>query len=66
MAERRKRVNRATRLRLAALLRDLPIEVNLESAIAAWDDTAQLAERHQLTLYDACLIWSSRNDSTFP
>ena len=60
MAEHRKRVNRDTRLRLAGFLRDLPIEVNLESAMAAWDDTAQLAERHQLTLYDASYLELAR------
>jgi len=45
MAERRRRVDRDTRHRLAGLLRELPIRVDLESAALAWTDTAGLAER---------------------
>ncbi len=59
-AERRRRVDRDTRLRLAGLLRDLPIRVDLDSAEAAWGDTAALAERHQLTLYDASYLEAAR------
>ncbi len=59
-AERRRRVDRDTRLRLAGLLRDLPIRVDPDSAEAAWGDTAVLAERHQLTLYDASYLEAAR------
>jgi len=60
MAERRRRLDRDTRHRLAGLLRELPIQVDLESAAAAWTDTAALAERHQLTLYDASYLELAR------
>lgn len=56
MAERRKRVDRDTRHRLTGLLRELPIRVDVDSASMAWTDTAALAERHQLTLYDASYL----------
>jgi len=60
MAEKRRRVDRDTRHRLADLLRDLPIRVDIESAEMAWTDTAALAERHQLTLYDASYLEVAR------
>jgi predicted nucleic acid-binding protein len=60
MAERRKRVDRDTRHRLAGLLRELPIRVDIDSAAMAWTDTAALAERHQLTLYDASYLEVAR------
>jgi predicted nucleic acid-binding protein len=60
MAERRRRVDRDTRHRLAGFMRDLPIRVDLESAAMAWTDTATLAERHQLTLYDASYLEVAR------
>jgi predicted nucleic acid-binding protein len=60
MAERRKRVDRDTRHRLAGLLRDLPIRVDLDSAVVAWTDTAALAERYRLTLYDASYLELAR------
>jgi predicted nucleic acid-binding protein len=60
MAERRKRVDRDTRHRLAGLLRDLPIRVDIDSAAMACTDTAALAERHQLTLYDASYLEVAR------
>jgi predicted nucleic acid-binding protein len=56
MAQRRRRVEPEKRQRLSALLRELPIRVDLESATCDWTDTAALAERHQLTLYDACYL----------
>jgi len=60
MAERRRRLDRDTRHRLAELLRELPIRVDLESAAVAWTDTAALAERHQLSLYDASCLELAR------
>ena len=56
----RRRVDRDTRHRLADLLRDLPIRVDIDSAEMAWTDTAALAERHQLTLYDASYLEVAR------
>jgi predicted nucleic acid-binding protein len=60
MAERRRRIDRDTRHRLSELLRKLPVQVDLESAAMAWTDTATLAERHQLTLYDASYLEAAR------
>ncbi len=60
IAERRRRVDRDTRHRLVGLLRELPIRVDLESAVLAWTDTAGLAERHSLTLYDASYLELAR------
>jgi predicted nucleic acid-binding protein len=60
MAERRKRVERDTRHRLAGLLRELPIRVDLDSAAVAWTDTAALADQHELTLYDASYLELAR------
>jgi predicted nucleic acid-binding protein len=56
MAERRRRVDRQIRHSLARSLRELPVRVDLDSAALAWTDTAALAERHQLTLYDASYL----------
>jgi predicted nucleic acid-binding protein len=60
MAERRRRVDRDTRHRLAGFMRDLPIRVDVESATLAWTDTAALAEHHELTLYDASYLELAR------
>ena len=38
----------------------MPILVDLESAALAWTDTAGLAERHSLTLYDASYLELAR------
>jgi predicted nucleic acid-binding protein len=37
-------------------LAQLPIQVDGETDSQAWGDTLQLAERHQLTLYDAAYL----------
>jgi len=55
-AERRRRLDRDSRHTLARSLKELPIRLDLDSAAAAWTDTAALAERHQLTLYDASYL----------
>ena len=60
MAERRRRVDRDTRHRLGALLRDLPIRVDLDGVAMAWADTVSLAERYHLTMYDASYLELAR------
>jgi predicted nucleic acid-binding protein len=55
-AERRRRVDAAQRHRLTDLLRDLPIELDDETASQSWSATVQLAERHHLTVYDATYL----------
>lgn len=56
MAEKRGRLDRTHRHRLARLLRELPIAIDAETAEQAWTETAALAERFQLTLYDASYL----------
>jgi predicted nucleic acid-binding protein len=55
-AERRGRIDGGTRRRLAGFLRDLPIGIDDETAGQTWGATAQLAELHRLTSYDAAYL----------
>ena len=55
-AERRRRLDAAKRATLAAFLRELPIRLDTETAGQAWEDTARLAERFRLTVYDASYL----------
>ncbi len=52
-AERRSRISRDVRQRLAGFLQALPIEIDDETASRSWITTAQLAEQYRLTAYDA-------------
>ena len=56
VAERRRRLNAATRAALTAFLRDLPIMLDLDTAERAWREAAQLAERFGLSVYDATYL----------
>ncbi len=56
MAERRKRIDSDRRLRLAALLRELPVAIDAETTTHAWATTAQLASRWRLTIYDSAYL----------
>lgn len=55
-AERRRRLDAATRTRLMAFLRDLPIRLDRATAEMTWGTTAELAEKFGLTAYDACYL----------
>ncbi len=55
-AERRGRIDRDTRRRLAGFLQALPISIDDETANKIWSATADLAEQHQLTAYDAAYL----------
>ena len=55
-AERRGRINARTRRRLAGFLGELPISIDDETAGRVWSATAQLAEAHNLTAYDATYL----------
>jgi predicted nucleic acid-binding protein len=55
-AERRGRIHRETRRRLASYLQALPIEIDDETASRSWTTTADLAEHHRLTAYDATYL----------
>jgi predicted nucleic acid-binding protein len=56
VAERRRRLNAATRAVLTAFLRELPIMLDLDTAERAWGEAAQLAERFRLSVYDATYL----------
>ncbi len=56
MAERRGRLDTAHRRQLAGFLRDLPVDLDPETASQAWTATALLAERYRLSLYDAAYL----------
>ena len=56
VAERRRRLAPAKRAALAALLHQLPIVLDRETADRAWTATAHLAERFTLSVYDAAYL----------
>lgn len=56
MAERRGRLDIMRRHQLAGFLRDLPVNLDQETADQAWTATMRLSERHRLTLYDAAYL----------
>ncbi len=55
-AERHHRLTPQQRTTLAALLHDLPVTLDDETAPRAWAPTAALAERFALSLYDASYL----------
>lgn len=56
MAERRNRVDRRRRRRLAGFLHRLPVTLDMETADQVWTLSVRLAEHHELTLHDAVYI----------
>lgn len=56
MGERRGRLDADKRKSLGGFLRDLPVSIDDETAAQAWDVTATLAARFQLTVYDAAYL----------
>ena len=56
MAQRRGRVAADKRRQLLVFLQQLPVTVDAETAARAWDSGSQLAEQHQLTVYDALYL----------
>lgn len=55
-AERRQRIDPDRRLRLAALLGDLPVMIDADTATQTSATTAQLATRWRLTIYDSAYL----------
>jgi len=55
-AERRGRIGRGVRQRLAGFLQELPIKIDDETASRSWTTTAHLAEQHRLTAYAATYL----------
>lgn len=56
MAEHRRRIEPEKRQELARLLRSLPITLDEETAAQAWENTARLADRFRLSIYDATYL----------
>lgn len=55
-AERRGRIDGTTRRILVGFLQELPISIDDETAQRVWTRTADLAEQHRLTSYDATYL----------
>jgi predicted nucleic acid-binding protein len=60
LATRRKRLTAVLRTEALKQLAALPIVVDSDTSIHAWDTTLQLADRFALTLYDACYLELAR------
>jgi predicted nucleic acid-binding protein len=56
LAERRGRITLAERTQAFAILIELPIEVDPQTASLAWGATSALAAARELTVYDACYL----------
>ena len=56
VATRRKRLTAPQRAEALRQLVFLPIEIDSEVSLHAWDHTLQLADQFGLTLYDACYL----------
>lgn len=56
VAEKRKRIDRTTRLALLKALSDLPIKVDPHTSDYAFNKTSALAEKYGLSVYDAAYL----------
>lgn len=56
VAQRRGRINQDARRERIAFLRSLPVILDKETVVRAWATANLLAERHNLTLYDATYL----------
>jgi predicted nucleic acid-binding protein len=56
IAERKKRITLEQRQKALHILTELPIVIDIMTANHAWLETMELAERHNLTLYDASYL----------
>ena len=56
VTERRKRIDRAERIRVMSELADLPLTIDDRTSELAWTETITLADRHDLTVYDASYL----------
>jgi len=56
ISERRKRITKEQRQTALYILNDLPIKTDELTFKNAWFETIELAERYNLTLYDACYL----------
>jgi len=56
VGERRKRTTEAKVAQFLGLLQTLPISVDEETSLRAWQDTLRLARAHSLSVYDATYL----------
>jgi predicted nucleic acid-binding protein len=56
VGERRKRTTEARTAQFLTLLENLPISLDDETALRAWEETLHLARTHQLSVYDAAYL----------
>jgi predicted nucleic acid-binding protein len=56
MGERRNRTTEAKSTTFLGLLKSLPITLDDETVIRAWQESIQLARTHQLSVYDAAYL----------
>ena len=56
ISERRKRITKEQRQKALYILSDLPIKTDELTFKNAWFETIELAEKYNLTLYDACYL----------
>jgi predicted nucleic acid-binding protein len=56
MSQRNKRITREQRNIALYALNELPINIDQSTSKHAWKETAELAERYSLSLYDACYL----------
>jgi predicted nucleic acid-binding protein len=60
LAMRRKRLTVTQRAEALSQLAVLPIEIDSNTSLHAWEETLQMADRFGLTLYDACYLELAR------
>jgi predicted nucleic acid-binding protein len=56
MGEKRKRLTRAEATRFLALIKSLPIDIDAETSVRAFDHTLPLTRTYGLTAYDATYL----------
>lgn len=63
ISERRKRITKEQRHSALYTLNELPINIDQFTCKHAWEETTELAERYNLTIYDACYLELSLRQS---
>lgn len=63
ISERRKRITKEQRHSALYTLNELPIKIDPFTCNHAWKETTELAERYNLTIYDACYLELSLRQS---
>ena len=56
ISERRKRITKEQRQKALYILKDLPIKTDELTFKNAWFETIEIAEKYNLSLYDACYL----------